>query len=583
MMLNFGNAKGRVAASAIVLTVIAAPAFGADLPARKGQPLAPPPAFTWTGLYIGFTFAHTWTGSDPIDARTVNLADSTLTGFGQVSALGANGVVGARLDGFLSGGQIGYNWQFTDNFVVGLEADVSGVSVRGGGGFGNIVANGPASYAVTSATLRRSLEYLGTVRGRLGYAVTPNILVYATGGLAFGGANQTLTLQQTLVPSALVARTVKGNQYDNLVGWTIGGGAEMALSRALSAKLEYLYYDLGQLSLSGSGMSPFAFSNIATGAVPLVNASAISTRINGHLLRLGLNYRFDWSVPETASGATPLFANPAVTAAPASTYGDWQFSVMLPYMWALGTNGALTARGHTAGADSSFIDGFTQTSSFPLSFAGRVEARNGPLSFFGDFAWFQARFSGSTLVLRSPSLDLAFAANAAARFKQTMAFGEGGVAYEVGRYKLGASEAITAVDAYAGFRYAYVGADLRLDVAGTANSPLLGLETIGFTTVARSGAMRWIDPLVGLRFRHQLSPAEEFQLRGDIGGFGAGSKFSWQCFGGYNRDFEVNGLKFTGTLGYRVLGINYARGWGNERRGVDAIFHGPLSGVSMRF
>lgn len=570
-----------LAVSALLLSA-PAPALGVDLPSNKAPPVAPP-AFTWTGFYIGMSFGHTWTGSDPMSLNTVNLFDNTPLGFGGPSALGATNTIGARLNGFLSGVQAGYNWQFSDRLVAGFEADVAGAGVRGGGGFVNGAAAGPASFAVTSAKLNRSLEYLGTVRGRLGYAVTPNILAYVTGGLAFGGANQTVRLQQTLVPSAFFARGMKGDQFQNMVGWTIGAGAEMALSRALSAKLEYLYYDLGNLSLSGYGLPPLAFKDLAGGATRLVDVSQLRTRINGHLLRVGLNYRFDWSVPETASAATPIFAEPHFTPVASPAFGDWRVKVMLPYMWALGTNGALTARGHTASADASFIDGFTQTSSFPLAFAGRAEARNGPLMLYADYAWFQARFAGSSLIMRSPTLDIAFAANVAARLKQTMGFAEAGAAYEVARLKLGDSEATTAVDVYAGARYACIGADIRLDVVGAANSALLGLETIGGRSVARTGAMRWVDPLVGVGFRHQLSSVDEFQFRGDIGGFGAGSKFSWQTYAGYNHDFEYLGLKFTGTFGYRALGVDYSSGWGNWRKGVDAVFHGPLTGVSMRF
>lgn len=575
------STKSLLAVSSLAL-LCATRVFAADLPAYK-PPAAPPPAFTWTGFYIGMNFGHTWTGSDPMSLNTLNVFDSTVPSFGAASMLGATNTIGARLDGFLSGVQAGYNWQFSDRFVGGLEADVAGAGVRGGGGFFNGVAADPNSFAVTGVKLNRNLEYLGTVRGRLGYAVTPTILAYVTGGLAFGGANQSVSMLQTLEPSLTVSASAKGNQFQNLVGWTIGGGGEMALTRALSTKLEYLYYDLGNMSLSGYGLPPLAFTGLIGGATGLIDVSQAQTRINGHLLRLGLNYRFDWSVPESASGATPLFAAPHFEPAPTPAFGDWRFKVMLPYMWAQGPNGSLTARGTTFGADSSFIDGITQTSSFPLLFAGRVEARNGPLGLYADYAWFQARFSGSSLTMRTPALDLAFAVNAAARLKQTVAFGEASVSYEVARLKLGSADATTAVDVYAGARYAYVGVDLRLDLFGAANSELFGIQTVAGRKVARSGGIRWVDPLVGVGFRHQLSPTDEFQLRGDIGGFGVGSKFSWQGYAGYNHDFDYAGMKFTSMIGYRALAMDYSSGWGRWQNGVDAIFHGPLTGVSMRF
>ena len=57
--------------------------------------------------------------------------------------------------------------------------------------------------------------------------------------------------------------------------------------------------------------------------------------------------------------------------------------------------------------------------------------------------------------------------------------------------------------------------------------------------------------MIGLRARHEFAPGQRFETRGDIGGFGAGSAFSWQVYGGYSRDFDVNGLKLTGSVGYR--------------------------------
>lgn len=580
-MLSSNKARS-LAAGALAFVSFASPSLGAGLPSKKG-PASAPPAFTWTGLYIGLNFGHTWTGSNPLGVTSANLYDAPATGFGAASALGASGVTSGRLDGFLSGGQAGYNWQFSEKFVAGLEADLQGAGVRGGGGFVNGVSPVPGAFAVTSAALGRNLEYLGTVRGRLGYAVMPNLLVYATGGLAYGGANQTIALQQTLVPSVLFSRGLKGAQFDNLAGWTIGAGAEMALSRQLSAKLEYLYYDLGNLTLTNARLAPLAFRDLGAGGIPLANATNVSTRFNGHVLRAGLNYRFDWSIPESSSSsASPLLASPNVALAAPASFGDWRLW-LTPYAWALGMNGSMTARGQTFGADASFIDAFTQTSSIPLTAAARVEARNGPLSIFADYAWFRLRYAGSTLVLRSPAADLVFAANAALRLKETMAIGEAAVAYEVARVKFGGSEATTAIDAYAGLRYNYVGIDLSLDAFGAANSQLLGLEAVGAKAIAKSGGIRWVDPLVGLRLRRQFSPSEEFQMRGDIGGFGAGSKFSWQFYGGYNRDFEFNGMKLTSSVGYRVLSIDYVEGWGNQKRGLDAILHGPVSGISLRF
>ncbi len=216
--------------SALTLLMLAQESKAADFPTRKAAPIAPPPVFTWTGFYVGFNFSYTWTANPSIAVGTANVLDLSAGRFGLASAISASGVPSARLDGFFFGGQAGYNWQFAEKLIAGLEADIQGAGVRGGGGLAN-VTGAPTGFAVTGGKLNRSLEYLGTVRGRLGYAVTPTIMAYVTGGLAYGGANLTTTISQSLTPSILIGNPGKGDLYENLVGWTIGAGGEMALGR----------------------------------------------------------------------------------------------------------------------------------------------------------------------------------------------------------------------------------------------------------------------------------------------------------------------------------------------------------------
>jgi opacity protein-like surface antigen len=561
------------------------PAHAADLPSTKA-PLSAPSAFTWTGLYVGGDFGYTWSPSKLINATSVNIFDQTLLGWGPASALSASGLVGSDLDGFLSGGGIGYNWQFADHWVAGLEADLEGGGVRGGGGLGNFVPNPnfPGLFAVTGAKLNRNLEYFGTARGRFGYAVMPNLLLYATGGLAFGGANESASFGQNLAPSLLAGDTAKGNVFENRVGWTAGAGVEYALTPNLSAKLEYLYYDLGSITLTNANVSPVALQGLLFGFQRVADATKVSTKFDGHAVRVGLNYRFDWSRPEaSAAGATPLLASPRFTEAAGPALGDWRFSLS-QYSWATAINGNMTAQNQTVGSDMSFIDFLTKSSSFPLTFAGRFDASNGPVSFYGDLIWMQLRFSGSTLQLRSPFGDVGVAANGDAHAKETMAIGEAGGAYELARWKfLGAPSSFTAFDAYAGLRYWYVNLDLQLDAIGAASSQLLGLSQIGAYSIAKSGSLQWIDPVIGGRVRHEFSPGEQFQLRGDVGGFGAGSKFSWEFYGGYSKDFEFYGLKLTTSLGYRALSVDYSRQINGQASGLNTILHGPVTALSLRF
>ncbi|MCC3245936.1 outer membrane beta-barrel protein [Methylocystis sp. WRRC1] len=582
-MFSGKSITSRFAACALTFAGFCAPASGADLPSFKEAPVAPPPVFTWTGLYVGFNFGHTWTASDPVSIGSLNLFDLSGAGFGPASALGATGVVDARLGGYFFGGQAGYNWQFSEKLIAGFEADIQGAGVRGGGHLASILP-APAGFAVSGVKLSRGLEYFGTVRGRFGYAVTPTFMAYVTGGLAYGGVTADSAIRQSLTPSLLLAEPGKLDYFDNRVGWTVGAGGEVALSRNLSAKLEYLYYDLGGVTLSTPSYFPLTFSDVQTKALTLADASRYTTRYNGHILRAGLNYRFDWSIPETpGSSATPLFASPQFAMAEKPAPADWSLRV-IPYLWALNTNGSLKLRDESLAANTTIIDAIAKSSSFPLPFMGRVELSNGPWSAYGDFVWTQMRFSGSTLTLRSPVADIALALNSGGHLRQTFAVGEAGVGYELARFSLmSAPQSVTSFDAYAGARYVYLGLDLTLDALGAVNSSALGAQALIARNIESKARMEWVDPLVGLRMRHSFAPGDAFELRGDVGGFGAGSNFSWQAYGGYTHDFEFEGVKLAGLIGYRALSLDYSKWVKGRENGVNAIFHGPVVGVGARF
>jgi len=565
--------------SLLLSTVVVAPGMAADLFTQQ----APPPAFSWSGFYVGFHGGYTWTGDNGVVTASGNLVDGGATPglWGNASALGASGFANARLNGFVSGAQAGYNWQFAERYVLGFEADIAGAGVRGGGGLLNVTPTGVGgSSAVTSSTVDRSLEHLGTARARLGYAVTPTLLAYATGGLAYGGVDVRTTIRQTLTPSALISNGGKADIYDVRVGWALGAGVEYAFAKNLSAKVEYLYYDLGVFAPGAGRTTPLVQTSILTGALAVANATNLSTRFNGHIVRVGLNYRFDGTGPDASP--SPLSA-PTLIAAAAPAFGDWRVS-LTPYMWAVGMNGSVTAKGKTVGTDASFIDSLTQSSSFPLAFMGRIEARNGPAFFYGDLAWMQVRFSGSSLRLNTPTLDANIALRADARLKQTLAIGEAGAGYELARYSLGGGpDAFVAVDAYGGLRYWFLGVDLDLDALGAIDSRLLDVQQVGAKAISKSGNIQWIDPVIGGRVRYQTQSGEEFQFRGDIGGFDVGSKFGWQAYGGYSRDFQFAGLNLTSLIGYRAVSVNYAAGSGATARGLNTIVHGPVTGMALRF
>jgi outer membrane immunogenic protein len=261
-----------IAASALAAMVATSAASAADLAARpytKAPVLEP--IYNWTGFYIGGNVGYSWGRSSDT---------STLTnGAGAVLFTSADR---ANMDGVIGGGQIGYNWQ-VQNWVWGLEADIQGSGQKGSRAylcptgvctppFGVIaVFPGPA----VPVSLDQKLEWFGTVRGRVGVLATPQVLFYATGGLAYGEVKNTATIG--LVP-------VTFSNSDTRVGYTVGAGVEGVIGGNWTAKLEYLWVDLGRTSGS------FVTALPALGGGVL--SSNYSSRITDNIVRVGVNYKF---------------------------------------------------------------------------------------------------------------------------------------------------------------------------------------------------------------------------------------------------------------------------------------------------
>ena len=197
--------KKYLLASVAALGIVAAgAASAADLPSRKGPVAAPvylPPAFTWTGFYVGANAGYGW---------------------GNVNANGWANV--GDLDGFVGGGQVGYNYQM-GQFVIGAEADFQGADLTSGNNLGLV---------------RVKTEYFGTVRARVGVAFD-RFMPYITGGWAYGNV-------KTSIPALAFSsdRTHTG-------GYAIGGGLEYAFTNNLIGGVEYLYVDLGEKNILGAG------------------------------------------------------------------------------------------------------------------------------------------------------------------------------------------------------------------------------------------------------------------------------------------------------------------------------------------
>ena len=229
---------------------IALGAQAADLHRRAPPPPLPlPPAFTWTGFYAGLNAGYAvHTGSGGFSDPTYGI----VTG-------------GKRSGGFAGGGQIGYNYQFTpgSGFVIGVETDIQGIAF----------AKADAAYLGTTPyySVRPSLDYVGTVRARLGYAFD-RVLVYGTGGFAYGGGSRASS-------AASYPYTLPGTDR---TGYAAGGGIEYAFTEKLSAKVEALYLHLDR---------GFTGTTYYSASVPAYYGAG--KQDSGFaLVRAGVNYRF---------------------------------------------------------------------------------------------------------------------------------------------------------------------------------------------------------------------------------------------------------------------------------------------------
>jgi outer membrane immunogenic protein len=173
-------------------------------------------------------------------------------------------------------------------WVWGLEADIQGSDEKGTRNFicptgvctptvGTLaVFPGPA----VPVALSQKIDWFGTVRARGGVLVTPQVLLYATGGLAYGEVDSSAAIG--LVPTVFPTTSTTN------VGWTVGAGVEGAIGGNWTAKLEYLYVDLGKANGS--------FVTTIGGLGGGVLASNYSSHVTDNILRVGINYRFDGSV-----------------------------------------------------------------------------------------------------------------------------------------------------------------------------------------------------------------------------------------------------------------------------------------------
>ena len=289
------------ATTAIILVSSLGSAFAADLATKKAPP-APAPTPIWKGLYAGLNAGGIWGNNNSISTSTYPAG--TYANTNAIYWAPGNGSVASNannLSGFIGGGQIGYNWQPTFsgyNFVAGFEADIQGIAGTGNGQRNRFWIS-PASEADNSlqnySNTTGSLNFLGTVRGRVGWLATPTLLVYGTGGLAYGGVNfknTTTTIETTSAGAAQWLATGSATSNNTQVGYSAGGGVEWMFMPNWSAKAEYLYYNLGDISASGTQFLQPLIATTNPNA-QYFRTSSFSGQISGNIARAGVNYHFN--------------------------------------------------------------------------------------------------------------------------------------------------------------------------------------------------------------------------------------------------------------------------------------------------
>ncbi|HYI88669.1 MAG TPA: porin family protein [Beijerinckiaceae bacterium] len=294
----------KILLSSVALLGMAVAAQAADLPRRTMAPapyVAAVPVFTWTGFYVGVNAGYGWSDNGQDDRFRL--------GSGDVFTGSAPGTVSFRTnndesEGFLGGAQIGYNWQFTpgNGFVVGVETDIQGIDLdRDNGTTAFTFDPSGVGTGLTGANFvpvrnsASSLDYFGTIRGRLGYAFD-RFMIYGTGGFAYGGGDRNNGCP-TFVNGNNVSRFCDNGGDDTRWGYTFGGGFEWALpvstvsffgSTAVTFGVEGLYVNLDD----DKGNDRLAGFNAVTGNPVFVSSRGGDNETDFGLVRAKLNFKF---------------------------------------------------------------------------------------------------------------------------------------------------------------------------------------------------------------------------------------------------------------------------------------------------
>lgn len=310
------------AIGAFGVAVASLPAAAADLkmPVKAPAVVAVDPG--WTGFYIGGNIGYSWGDADTTQAditsgtntrrlfRNPGVAVPGAAGEASGAAIGAPqlgtfpqvttlssaaGTAGSSsVDGIIGGAQIGYNWQ-RERLVFGLEADIQASGQKGDF---LICSIGGCPTGSTIGQASHSLKWFGTVRGRFGGLITPGVLLYATGGLAYG------EIDSDYISGIVGTSPIFGSNSTTRVGWTAGAGVEGKVTPNWTVKVEYLYMDFGSFSHNlGSGASNTSITVTSAGlpnsqavfqdTLVASTAASVNTKFHDHIVRVGFNRLFN--------------------------------------------------------------------------------------------------------------------------------------------------------------------------------------------------------------------------------------------------------------------------------------------------
>ncbi len=267
------------------VALCSASVFAADMPVKAPvyKPIAAPPAYSWTGLYVGGSIGGRW--ADPVWTTTC-LAPMVGAPCFDPARLAFNNPASFKSTSLRGSIYGGYNWQLDPMWVVGIESDVG--FARNQRTIADIPGAELAIFAPgDTSTIKESWD--AGIRGRLGYLINPTVLLFATGGATWTRLEASAFCG---TPFAAGGFCTPGFSFfgttstlsKTLTGWTAGGGIEWMLAPQWLVRGEYRYADYGKLS--GTFFPGF------NGAVVNGEAIAAEVKLKTHTVLFGIAYRF---------------------------------------------------------------------------------------------------------------------------------------------------------------------------------------------------------------------------------------------------------------------------------------------------